>query len=532
MITLNIQAQTFVQEATYSMGDDDSKISAKNKAIMIAKRECIEQAGVYMSSYSKSVQGLLKNDVIESFSASLMKVSVLEQKFRYPSYWVKIQADIDVDLLNKKIRQFTTSSAHVDDQIQRARDEIEQYNDKLEKLIQTRSKKKQLKILQEKKRILIQKVNKLANNKSIQIKSLENKDYAYVNIRSNIENSEIYVDGEYVGIAPILRLKIPTQKEIEIKGVNDKRYYPKDVIVKKSYKKLSMPNINLEFKKGEAELFFVGKNNATVYVNDIVRTVLNPNNRTIKVKADASVNIGVSHANGCYVTNEELWANNTYEIIYTLDESECSLINHEIIHKGDIYEAVISPYTGKVWLDRNLGAKRVCNSFDDESCYGDYFQWGRDSDGHEKLYSTNTKIVSRLNTPVHSEFILSSKKSEYNWLKNRDDELWQGVNGINNPCPATFRVPTIDELLRETKNEGVKNRYGAYEGFLKLPSASFRYRNDGLITKQGRAGDVWSSSVDGKYARYLHFNSNELMSDVHLRANGCSVRCIKESLFE
>ena len=31
-----------------------------------------------------------------------------------------------------------------------------------------------------------------------------------------------------------------------------------------------------------------------------------------------------------------------------------------ITHNGVTYGFVTSPYTGKVWLDRNLGAARVC----------------------------------------------------------------------------------------------------------------------------------------------------------------------------
>jgi len=43
---------------------------------------------------------------------------------------------------------------------------------------------------------------------------------------------------------------------------------------------------------------------------------------------------------------------------------------------GNEYKTITSPNTGKVWLDRNLGAEKVCETPDDKRCFGDYFQWG------------------------------------------------------------------------------------------------------------------------------------------------------------
>ena len=54
-------------------------------------------------------------------------------------------------------------------------------------------------------------------------------------------------------------------------------------------------------------------------------------------------------------------------------EKEYKKLNKKlIVHSGLKYGIVKSPYTSKIWLDRNLGAKRVCQSFDDKKCYGVY----------------------------------------------------------------------------------------------------------------------------------------------------------------
>ncbi|WP_446008965.1 hypothetical protein [Candidatus Electrothrix sp.] len=52
------------------------------------------------------------------------------------------------------------------------------------------------------------------------------------------------------------------------------------------------------------------------------------------------------------------------------------------------YSPVVIPTvtsaTGKVWMDRNLGASQVATLFDDTAAYGDLYQWGRPTDGHEQ----------------------------------------------------------------------------------------------------------------------------------------------------
>ena len=40
--------------------------------------------------------------------------------------------------------------------------------------------------------------------------------------------------------------------------------------------------------------------------------------------------------------------------------------------------------TGKIWMDRNLGATQAATSSTDAASYGDLYQWGRAADGHEK----------------------------------------------------------------------------------------------------------------------------------------------------
>lgn len=200
--------------------------------------------------------------------------------------------------------------------------------------------------------------------------------------------------------------------------------------------------------------------------------------------------------------------------------------NQVINHNGHSYKMVKSPYTGKIWLDRNLGASRVCQSSTDSECYGDLYQWGRTSDGHESRYSSTTSSLSYSDYPNHSKFIKPTNRP-HDWRAGQNNNLWQTASGKSNPCPKGFRVPTIDELKAETLNQGVKNAYTAYKNFLKFPLAGNRLSSDGSLYFQGSNGYVWSSSVKGKRAWYLSFFSVNAGAPDDYRALGGSVRCLK-----
>jgi len=72
------------------------------------------------------------------------------------------------------------------------------------------------------------------------------------------------------------------------------------------------------------------------------------------------------------------------------------------------------------------------------------------------------------------------------------------------------------------------NAAGAFASPLKLVLAGYRYYDLGALFNAGSVGDYWSSSVDGSASRYLGFTPAAALMDSSDRANGASVRCIKD----
>ncbi len=188
--------------------------------------------------------------------------------------------------------------------------------------------------------------------------------------------------------------------------------------------------------------------------------------------------------------------------------------------------SVTNPTTGKTWMDRNLGASQVATSVSDEAAYGDLYQWGRATDGHEKRTSETTTTLSNSPTPGHGKFILSTSEP-YDWCVTQNDDLWQGVNGINNPCPSGYRLPTNAEWEAELATWSSSNAAGAFASVLKLPLAGVRFNDNGAVELENFSGFYWSGTVYGIGAGTLTFNNNYSYVGNEERAGGQSVRCIK-----
>jgi uncharacterized protein (TIGR02145 family) len=190
---------------------------------------------------------------------------------------------------------------------------------------------------------------------------------------------------------------------------------------------------------------------------------------------------------------------------------------------------VTNPITGKTWMDRNLGASRVATSGNNDiESRGDLYQWGRGSDGHQKRNSGTTTTLSSSDVSGNGNFILAPNPPYY-WRSPLNTNLWQGVAGLNNPCPSGYRIPTEAEWEAERLSwTGGNNAAGAFGSPLKLPKAGSRRYSNGSLLNLGSRGDYWSSTVSGTEARLLSFSDTNAYKYTYFHAYGLSVRCIKD----
>jgi hypothetical protein len=187
---------------------------------------------------------------------------------------------------------------------------------------------------------------------------------------------------------------------------------------------------------------------------------------------------------------------------------------------------VTNPITGKTWMDRNLGASKAATSSSDATTFGDLYQWGRAADGHQCRNSLTISTLSTSDQANNDNFIISSSNF-YDWRSTQNDNLWQGINGTNNPCPLGYRIPTYNELVLERTSWSQNNSTGALNSPLKLPLPGFRTVT-GSIIDVGNYSWYWSSNVSGTYVWYLYIYSGNAAMFTDNRANGASVRCIKD----
>lgn len=217
-----------------------------------------------------------------------------------------------------------------------------------------------------------------------------------------------------------------------------------------------------------------------------MQAITNPATGLLLYCTDCTPN-GVHHFNGT-----------EWKSVSPSQTSTTPPVNYVTDNSGLRYEIVTSPYTGRKWLNKDLGANRVATSRTDFYGYGDHFQWGRNADGHQR-----NPVTASTSTPGSRGFdsrFYTSPNGTWTSFGNIF-RLWRikdpnnPIDGLNNPCPSGFRVPRAIELMAETNRFTAQTVQGAFDSFLKISSGGSRNPTTGVVS---RGGDALYATLDFK----------------------------------
>jgi uncharacterized protein (TIGR02145 family) len=234
-------------------------------------------------------------------------------------------------------------------------------------------------------------------------------------------------------------------------------------------------------------------------------------------------------------------------------------------------------YSSAVGLG-NLTSEPMPNTF--TPVYGSFYQWGRQSDGHQHVWSSKTEdqitgyMTSDVNFVIYNSDWLKDSGKEGRWGGKADDNYdvnYPEFKGVNDPCPVGWRVPSKEEwnslflnvsdestisytanswIFRPESGNSIKwgtsvvdNTKGLQispdDGTtvtLFLPAAGVRLLNGGSLynTEPGYC-NYWSSTVSHNptsphilsYSMQIN-NTIIIPTREDQRALGGSVRCIAE----
>ena len=228
---------------------------------------------------------------------------------------------------------------------------------------------------------------------------------------------------------------------------------------------------------------------------------------------------------------------------------------------------------GIVWAPVNCGYEPATADYKGYP-YGKLYQWGRrHGQGYngelwdvnyyveevtDAMYPSGENLVEGTvspsvgNSEENKDVFYYANISPFDWCRVQLDDLWgYGIDekSAMDPCPAGWRVPTVDELDKlivnhsswTTNSEGQNGFYfvGEYTYMedisrVFLPAAGYRYYYDGDAFDRGGIGRYWSSEpyiYDMGSATGIAFHNDNyhgIFSICGGRAHGYSVRCVQE----
>ncbi len=203
------------------------------------------------------------------------------------------------------------------------------------------------------------------------------------------------------------------------------------------------------------------------------------------------------------------------------------------------YQKIVSLQTGRIWLDRNLGSTKACDTQEDTECYGDFYQWGRGKDGHEQQDSPTTDKLIAAYDENSTLFILSNEENQYDWMINEPENATDAPDADgakraaflkltdgSGVCPVNFRVPTGFEFYKEFKDY---DRDETFTDTLMIPLAGHRSGLNGDYKHQGEWTKLWTDTFLEHKGDMLRMRPNFINTITKKEAsNGVPIRCIED----
>jgi uncharacterized protein (TIGR02145 family) len=193
--------------------------------------------------------------------------------------------------------------------------------------------------------------------------------------------------------------------------------------------------------------------------------------------------------------------------------------------------AYIAPGVWKEFMCHNLGAANTSADpfIPSWEIIGGYWQWGRQEQAAAgptgpSAGETMEGVISGWNTNL---------APDGNWSDNSKTE--------NDPCPASFRVPSKSEWEAMISNN-IHFDIGSWVGGplnyssgkrvgiqLMLPASGYRFYDTGALDSRGYRGVYWSSTFGGSInAWYMDFSQGSPYMTNYYKIYGFSIRCIAE----
>lgn len=102
---------TFTKEYIYRASDIDSKLSSRAIALEQAKKLLLEELGIYVISETEVSNSRLTRDHIQSFSAGLVKSSIIDEKWDGKTYYIKASITADPESVVSDINKLLDNKA-------------------------------------------------------------------------------------------------------------------------------------------------------------------------------------------------------------------------------------------------------------------------------------------------------------------------------------------------------------------------------------------------------------------------------------